>query len=334
MKIIIPMAGRGSRLRPHTLTVPKPLVPVAGKPIVQRIVEDLAEALDETVEEVAFVIGDFGAQAEQQLQRIAEGIGAQGAIYHQEEPLGPGHAVLCAKPSLSGNCIVAFADTLFKANFSFDPQEDGIIWVQKVDDPSSFGVVKADDQNVITEFVEKSPTFVSDKAIVGLYYFNDGGQLRDTLQEIVDKDLRDKGEYQLTTALEMLKDKGVKFRPSQIEEWLDCGNKDNVVATNQRMLELKQAKEKLVADSAKIENAVVVPPCYIGENALIRNSIVGPHVSLGDNSAVEASVISNTVIQNNTTVRQANLKDSMIGNEAFYEGEPAEVSIGDFSEYK
>jgi glucose-1-phosphate thymidylyltransferase len=334
MKIIIPMAGRGSRLRPHTLTVPKPLVPVAGKPIVQRIVEDLAEALDETVEEVAFVIGDFGAQAEQQLQRIAEGIGAQGAIYHQEEPLGPGHAVLCAKPSLNGNCIVAFADTLFKANFSFDPQEDGIIWVQKVDDPSSFGVVKADDQNVITEFVEKSPTFVSDKAIVGLYYFNDGSQLRDTLQEIVDKDLRDKGEYQLTTALEMLKDKGVKFRPSQIEEWLDCGNKDNVVATNQRMLELKQAKEKLVADSAKIENAVVVPPCYIGENALIRNSIVGPHVSLGDNSAVEASVISNTVIQNNTTVRQANLKDSMIGNEAFYEGEPAEVSIGDFSEYK
>jgi len=334
MKIIIPMAGRGSRLRPHTLTVPKPLVPVAGKPIVQRIVEDLAEALDETVEEVAFVIGDFGAEAERQLQHIAEGIGAQGSIYHQEEPLGPGHAVLCAKPSLNGNCIVAFADTLFKANFSFDPQEDGIIWVQKVDDPSSFGVVKADDQNIITEFVEKSPTFVSDKAIVGLYYFNDSGQLRDTLQEIVDKDLRDKGEYQLTTALEMLKDKGVKFRPSQIEEWLDCGNKDNVVATNQRMLQLKQAKEKLVADSAKIENAVVVPPCYIGENALIRNSIVGPYVSLGDNSAVEASVISNTVIQNNTTVRQANLKDSMIGNEAFYEGEPAEVSIGDFSEYK
>ncbi|NBC08634.1 MAG: NTP transferase domain-containing protein [Bacteroidetes bacterium] len=334
MKIIIPMAGRGSRLRPHTLTIPKPLVPVAGKPIVQRIVEDLSSALDEKVEEVAFIIGDFGAEAEQQLQRIAKGVGAKCSIYQQKEPLGPGHAVLCAKPSLSGNCIVAFADTLFDADFNFDPKEDGIIWVQKVDDPSSFGVVKTDDRNVITEFVEKSPTFVSDLAIVGLYYFNDGDQLRDTLQRIVDEDLRDKGEYQLTTALELLKDKGVEFRPSQIKEWLDCGNKDNLVATNQRMLQLKASTEKLVADSVTVEQSVIIPPCYIGENAVIRNSIVGPHVSLGSNSTVEHSVVSNTVVQNNTQVRHANLRDSMIGNEAAYEGQPAEVSIGDYSEHK
>jgi glucose-1-phosphate thymidylyltransferase len=334
MKIIIPMAGRGSRLRPHTLTIPKPLLPVAGKPIVQRIVEDLSAALDEKVEEVAFIIGDFGAEAEQQLQGIAEGIGAKCSIYHQEEPLGPGHAVLCAKPSLTGNCLVAFADTLFKADFNFDPKLDGIIWVQKVEDPSAYGVVKTDEDNIITEFVEKSPTFVSDLAIVGLYYFNDGDQLRDTLQRIVDEDMRDKGEYQLTTALELLKNNGVKFRPSQIEEWLDCGNKDHVVATNQRMLELKQDQEELVASSVSLENAVVIPPCYIGENAVIRNSVVGPHVSLGNNSTVEHSVISNTVIQNNTHVRHANLKDSMIGNEANYDGQAAEVSIGDYSEHK
>ncbi len=333
MKIIIPMAGRGSRLRPHTLTIPKPLIPVAGKPIVQRIVEDLHDALDEKVEEVAFIIGDFGKEAEQQLEKIAKSIGAKCSIYYQDKPLGPGHAVLCAKPSLDGHCLVAFADTLFKANFNFDPQEEGIIWVQKVEDPSSFGVVKANDDNIITDFVEKSPTFVSDLAIVGIYYFREGNKLRNTLQKMVDEDIRDKGEYQLTTALDMLKNKGARFRPAQIEEWLDCGNKDNVLATNQRMLSLKQDSEQLVAANISQENAVIIPPCYIGEHAVIRNSVIGPYVSLGNNSVVEHSVISNSVIQNNTKVRHANLSESMLGNEVDYEGEKSEISIGDYSEY-
>ena len=173
MKIIVPMAGRGSRLRPHTLTVPKPLIPVAGKPIVQRLVEDLTNGVSEKVEEIAFIIGDFGDQVEKDLLEIAKNLGAKGSVYRQTEPLGTAHAILCASDSLSGNCIVAFADTLFKANFDFNTKEDGIIWVQKVEDPSAYGVVKVDDNNVITEFVEKSPTFVSDMAIVGIYYFND-----------------------------------------------------------------------------------------------------------------------------------------------------------------
>ena len=334
MKIIIPMAGRGSRLRPHTLTTPKPLLQVAGKPIVQRIVEDLSTALDEKVEEVAFVIGDFGEEAERQLNKVAESIGAKCSIYYQDEPLGPGHAVLCAKPSLSGHCLVAFADTLFKANFTFDPQEDGIIWVQQVEDPSSFGVVMVNEDKVITDFVEKSPTFVSDLAIVGIYYFNDGGRLRNTLQRMVDEDIRDKGEYQLTSALEILKNEGVKFRPSQIEEWLDCGNKDNVLATNQRMLELKKESESLVHPDVVLDNSIIIPPCFIGEGAVINNSIIGPYVSLGNNSIVEDSVISNSVIQNNTTVRHANLSSSMLGNHVEYHGEKSEISIGDYSEYR
>ena len=328
------MAGRGSRLRPHTLTIPKPLLPVAGKPIVQRIVEDLSAALDEKVEEVAFIIGDFGAEAERQLNKVAESIGAKCSIYYQETPLGPGHAVLCAKPSLSGHCLVAFADTLFKANFTFDPAEDGIIWVQKVEDPSSFGVVKTNDANFITDFVEKSPTFVSYLAIVGIYYFNDGARLRDTLQRMVDEDIRDKGEYQLTSALEILKNEGVKFRPARIEEWLDCGNKDNVLSTNQRILELKEKSEMLVAPNITTQNAVIIPPCYIGEGTVISNSVVGPYVSLGNNSTIEDSVISNSVIQNNTTVRHANLRNSMLGNEVEYHGEKSEISIGDYCEYQ
>jgi len=251
MKIIIPMAGRGSRLRPHTLTIPKPLLPIAGKPMVQRLAEDLAASCNQEIDEVAFIIGDFGEEAERQLMAIAVSLGVKGSIYHQDQPLGTAHAILCAKESLTGPCIVAFSDTLFKANFAIEEGVDGMVWVQKVEDPSSFGVVKVDENNVITDFVEKSPVFVSDLAIVGIYYFKDGDNLRDELQYLIDNDIKDKGEYQLTSALESMKSKGKIIKPGNIEEWLDCGNKDAVVFTNKRMLELK-TEEKLIADSATL----------------------------------------------------------------------------------
>ncbi len=332
MKIIIPMAGRGSRLRPHTLTVPKPLIPIAGKAIVRRLVEDLSASFSGAIEEVAFIIGDFGQEVEQQLEQIAADVGAKASIYHQEKPLGPGHALLCAKPSIEGNCLVAFADTLFKADFGFDPQEEGIIWTKKVEDPSSFGVVKVNDDKAITAFVEKSPEFVSDLAIVGIYYVREGERLRDELQQLVDNDIRDKGEFQLTTALENLKNKGLRFRPATIEEWLDCGNKENVIYTNRRMLELKKERESLLADSAQLENAVIIPPCYIGEKTVVRNAVVGPYVSLGDNVTVEHSVITESLVQNQTTIREANLAHTMLGNQVEYQGKKSEISLGDFSQ--
>ena len=182
MKIIIPMAGRGSRLRPHTLTTPKPLVPVAGKPIVQRLVEDLSASFRNEVDEIAFIIGDFGSEVEKDLLEIADKLGAKGSIYHQDQPLGTAHAIFCAAPSLDGNVIVAFADTLFKADFCFDKNADGIIWTQQVADPSAYGVVKLDNEGFITDFVEKPDTFVSDMAIVGIYYFSDGKRNRRTTQ--------------------------------------------------------------------------------------------------------------------------------------------------------
>ena len=146
MKIIVPMAGRGSRLRPHTLTIPKPLIPIAGKPIVQRLVEDIAKVCEEKITEIAFIVGDFGAEVEERLIKVAESLGAKGSIYHQDQPLGTAHAIMCAKDSLDGPVIVAFADTLFKADFKLDSDADGIIWVNKVDNPAAFGVVNLDDK--------------------------------------------------------------------------------------------------------------------------------------------------------------------------------------------
>lgn len=332
MKIIIPMAGRGSRLRPHTLTIPKPMQPVAGKPIVQRIVEDFDASFPGGIEEVAFIIGDFGEKVKQQLTEIAEGIGARASIYQQEVPLGPAHAIHCAKESLEGKCIVAFADTLFNADFSFDTEQDGMIWVQKVTDPSSFGVVKLDDQGVITDFVEKSPTFVSDLAIVGIYYFKDGAALRDQIQYLIDNDIKDKGEFQITSVLENMKASGTKFRAGKIDEWLDCGNKDNILTTTSRILELKQDKETLISESLSQKNSKIIHPCYIGANVQLENSVIGPFAVIDNNSVVKNSVIQKSIIQQNSRVSNANLWESMIGNEASYEGRPKTLSVGDYSE--
>ncbi len=334
MKIVIPMAGRGTRLRPHTLTLPKPLIPIAGKPMVQRIVEDLTAGYSGQIEEIAFITGDFGKDVEQELVNIANSFGAEGRIYHQTNPQGVAHAIGCASESLNGNVFIAFSDTLFRANFNFDTNEEGIIWVKKVEDPSSFGVVKTDSEQFITDFVEKSPVFVSDLAIVGLYYVREGEYLRDQIKFLIENNIRDKGEFQITSVLENMKAGGYKFRASGIDEWLDCGNKPSIVDTNRRMLEIKSTTEQLISPQAVIENSVIVEPCYVGAGARIVNSVIGPHVSVGNNSVIANSIIKNSVIQGDTSVSDALLTDSMVGNHVTYEGHVSDVSIGDYTSFK
>lgn len=324
------MAGRGSRLRPHTLTIPKPLMPVAGKPIVQRLVEDITKVSAEKVDEIAFIIGDFGKEVEQQLEEIASSLGAKASIYHQEEALGTAHAILCAKDSLQGNLVVAFADTLFRADFKLDTNNDGIIWVKQIEDPSAFGVVKLDGEGVITDFVEKPQEFVSDLAIIGIYFFKDGEALKDELQYLIDNDIKEKGEYQLTNALENLKQKGAKFKPGKVNEWMDCGNKNVTVETNQRVLGFQGENE--VGNNLTQENSIIIPPCFIGDNVNVKNSIIGPYASIGSNSTIENSVIDNSIIQKESLVKNANITNSMIGNKVEYIGKKKDLSIGDYTQ--
>jgi len=325
------MAGMGKRMRPHTLTTPKPLIPIAGKPMVQRIVEDITKVCDEKVDEIAFVVGRFGAEAEKNLVAVAERLGAKGSIYYQDEPLGTAHAIMCAEPCLTGKVVVAFADTLFKADFKMDSSQEGIIWVQKVDDPKPFGVVKIDSNNVITDFVEKPQEFVSDLAIIGIYYFKDGDYLKKELKYLLDNNIKEKGEFQLTNALENMKAKGTKFAPGKVTEWLDCGNKDATVYTNSRVLEFIKTSEKLISGSSKNENSRIIEPCFIGENVKIKNSTIGPYASVGDNSIIENSIVSNSIIQTNSKIINAELKNSMIGNYAEFTGKSADASISDYS---
>ena len=335
MNIIIPMAGMGKRMRPHTLSVPKPLIPVGGKPIVQRLVEDITKVCGEKVEEIGFVIGrNFGLEVEKKLIEIAKSEGAEGRIYYQDEALGTAHAVLCAEKSINGKTVVAFADTLFKADFTMDTSKEGVIWVQKIEDPRQFGVVKLNEEGVITDFIEKPEVFVSDLAIIGIYYFRDGENLKEELKYLINHDIREKGEYQLTNALENMKAKGKKFFPGRVTEWLDCGNKNATVYTNQRVLEFDKGKQHLKEKGVVIENSIVIEPCFLGENTKILNSIVGPHVSIGKGGLVENSVIKNSILQNQTIVVSANIVNSMLGNHAEVHGAALDLSVGDYNVYK
>jgi glucose-1-phosphate thymidylyltransferase len=333
MKIIVPMAGRGSRLRPHTLTIPKPLIPIAGKPIVHRLVEDIASVLNQPIAEVAFIIHEsFGKKVEEDLIAIAEKLGAKGTIYYQNEALGTGHAIMCAKDSLSGPAVIAYADTLIRADFDLDTSADSVIWVKQVDQPEAFGVISLNQDNEIIELVEKPQEFVSDLAVIGIYYFKDVAVLKDELQLVIDNNIIHGGEYQINDGIKQMMAKGMKFVPGKVDEWMDCGNKNVTVETNTRMLGfLHKDGENLVASDVKQENSKIIPPCYIAEDVVLINATVGPNVSLGKGCHVIDSQIKNSLIQTHANIRNANLDNAMIGNHATFDGEFTSISIGDYS---
>ncbi len=330
------MAGRGSRLRPHSLTVPKPLIPVAGQPIVHRLVKDIAKVLKQPIDEIAFVLGDpawFGDDVVSSLEDLAKGLGAKASIYRQDKPLGTGHAIMCAEPSLSGPAVIAYADTLIKAEFDLDATADSVIWTKKVANPEAYGVVKLNDNDEIVELVEKPESFVSDQAVIGIYYFKDVAVLKGKLQEILDENIMNGGEYQINDGIKRMMAEGKVFKTGSVDEWMDCGNKAITIETNQRMLGFLKAdgEEQLVSASATLENSNIIEPCFIGENVVLKNTTVGPYVSVGNGTVIENSTIKNSLIQTNTTIKNASLDNAMIGNHVKYDGKFTSISIGDYS---
>ncbi len=335
MKIIVPMAGRGSRLRPHTLTIPKPLIPVAGKPIVHRLVSDIAKVLGEPIEEVAFILGDpafFGDDIVTSLEKLAHELGAKASIYRQLDPKGTGHAIMCAEPSLSGPAVIAYADTLIRADFNLDKGADSVIWTKRVENPEAYGVVNLNEQGQIKELVEKPTEFVSDQAVIGIYYFKDVGVLRNELQFVLENNIIHGGEYQINDGIKRMMADGKVFVTGKVDEWMDCGNKKVTVETNQRMLGfLEKDGEELIAQSVKKENANIIEPCFIGENVVLKNTTIGPYVSIGADTVIENSTVKNSLIQSNSVIKNANLDNAMIGNHVRYDGNFETISIGDYS---
>lgn len=329
------MAGRGSRLRPHSLTVPKPLIPVAGEPIVHRLVKDIAKVLKQPIDEIAFVLGDpafFGDEVVTSLEELAHSLGAKPSIYRQDQPLGTGHAIMSAKPSLSGPAVIAYADTLIRAEFDLDPEADSVIWTKRVNNPEAYGVVNLNDQEEIVELVEKPTTFVSDQAVIGIYYFRDVALLKDKLQEILDENVMNGGEYQINDGIKRMMADGRIFKTGTVDEWMDCGNKEVTIETNSKMLGFLQADgEQLIADTVNSSNSKIIEPCFIGEAVILKNATVGPNVSIGKGCVIEDSVVKNSLIQNHSTIKNANLDNAMIGNHVRYDGKFTAISIGDYS---
>ncbi|MBP6001251.1 MAG: nucleotidyltransferase, partial [Flavobacterium sp.] len=315
------------------LTIPKPLIPVAGKPIVHRLVEDIAGVLNQQIDEVAFIIHEsFGTKVEQDLLAIAQKLGAKGTIYYQNEALGTGHAIMCAKDSLSGPAVIAYADTLIRADFDLDTSADSVIWVKQVDQPEAFGVVNLNPKGEIIELVEKPKEFVSDLAVIGIYYFKDVAVLKNELQSVLDNNIIHGGEYQINDGIKQMMAKGMKFVPGKVDEWMDCGNKDVTVETNTRMLGfLHNDGEHLIDYGVKQENSTIIPPCYIGEDVVLINATVGPNVSLGKGCHVIDSSIKNSLVQTHAHIKNANLDNAMIGNHVNFDGHFTSISIGDYS---
>lgn len=336
MKIIVPMAGRGSRLRPHTLTVPKPLVPVAGTPIVEQLVKDIAGVLNQPIEEVAYILGDpvfFGDEVVEHLKAVAASLGAKASIYRQINPLGTGHAIMCAEPSLNGPAVVAYADTLIRADFRIDPLADAQLWVKKVDHPEAYGVVQLANDGSIVELVEKPQHFVSDLAVIGIYYFKNIAELKDELQNVIDQQVTRGGEYQINDGIKGMMAKGKRFVPGEVKAWMDCGNKAITVETNSQMLAfLAQEGKDSIHPSVQQHNTTIIPPCVIAENVVLKNARVGPGVSIGKGTQIIDSTIQHSIIQAHSHIENARLEKAMIGNHVRYKGNHTRLSLGDYSE--
>ena len=317
----------GKRLRPHTLVTPKPLVRVAEKAIVQRLVEDIVAIQSEKVDEIAFVVGRFGKEAEDNLIALAERIGARGTIHYQDEALGTAHAILCAQSALHGPVTVAFADTLFRGSFQIDPAVDGVLWVKKIEDPRQFGVVELNDEGVIVSFQEKPQEFVSDLAMIGIYYFKDGKSLKEELQYLIENNITNSGEYQLPDAMRNMMKKGAKFVPGEVSSWMDCGNKDAVLDTLAEVL----TTEHSVSASAQITNSQIIEPCHIGENVVIENAVVGPYASIADHCIIKSSTIEKSSVESYSVVEHSVLRRSLIDERCKINGVKGSLDLGSYN---
>lgn len=329
MKLIIPMAGRGTRVRPHSHTTPKPLLPVAGKMIVERIVETFGRTLDRTIDEIVFILGpDFGQEIKDQLTAMCDRQAAKATFRVQENAQGTAHAVYCAEEDLQGECIIVFADTIFDMEGSVSIEEaDSVIWLKEVDDPSRFGVAVEEDGK-ITDFVEKPSEPISNLAIIGVYYFKEGGNLKKEIEYLLDNDVRGHGgEFQLTDALDRLLKDGKVFRKATVDEWLDCGTLPAWRETSGVIVE----KEATEIDESRFNNTTIHHPVYIGDDVKLEDCEVGPHASIDAGCSLKNTTVKNSLIQEHTMLENCKIEDSTIGKYVEMKDVDQQVHVGDHS---
>lgn len=322
MKAIIPAAGSGIRLRPHTHTMPKPLVYVAGKPILGHILDDLEKI---GINRIGFIVGDKG---EKITEYVESHYNFKLDYIYQEERGGLGHAIylyLREKGFDDEPVLIILSDTIFEADLTeiLDSQYSSI-GIHKVDNPQQFGIVEPG-VRFIKRLEEKPDAPTSDLAIVGIYFIKSAQPLFECLQHLIDKDIRTRGEYQLTDALQLMLDSGEKITTFFVEGWYDCGSKTNLLETQRYLLE-KADK------SREIPGSIIIPPVSIADSAVIQDSIVGPYVSIADGAEVTRSIIEDAIVNENASISNALIRESFIGENAVFDGQFSRLNIGDSSE--
>lgn len=331
MKLIIPMAGKGTRLRPHSHTTPKPLLPVAGTSIVERIVQTFSRTINRTVDEIVFVLGDFGPEVEKNLAEMSARQGAKSSFYKQDVARGTAHAVYCASEKLTGEVIVVFADTLFDTSTKVDVDgADSVIWLKQVEDPSRFGVA-VQTEGRITGFVEKPKEFISDLAIIGVYYFKSGQALKEKIEYLIEHNITGHGnEYQLTDAIDALLKDGNVFKSATVDEWLDCGTIQAWLDTSIEIVK----KENNSRRHPSFPGSNIIEPVYIGDNVQISNSTIGPNASIGAGATISNSSITNSIVLDGANVDDSELDRATIGFNTEVSGLNGFAHIGDHSVIK
>ena len=329
MKLIIPMAGFGTRLRPHSLTRPKPFVQVAGKAIIEHLVDSLVDFSPQPILSMVFIIGDFGQNASNELQRIAKKHRASCHLFYQKNKLGLAHAINCASEQLQGPCFLAFSDSLFSAPKLTKLPLTNCIWVKAVADPSSYGVALVNEQNEVAAIVEKPQKFVSELAIIGIYYFEAIQTLQSAIQTIIHQERPLKGEYSFADALSLLIEQKQRFQIKEVDNWMDGGTLKNILKANQLLLQ--QGRHR-IHPSVQSIHSKIIPPCSIAEGVRISNTIVGPFVSIESNSELKNCILQNSIIGANSYLENIVGKHCHIGSNSKTNPPPKIISCGDFSQ--
>lgn len=326
MKVIIPLAGFGTRLRPHTYTKPKPLINVAGKPVLGHLLDKIAGL---EISEYIFIVGYLGEQVEEYVNSEYK---LNAKFVEQKELLGQAHAIWLAREYIHDDepVFILFVDTLFEADLSQlgKTDADAVIFVKEVVDPRPFGVVTLDKDKYITGFVEKPDTMDNRLAVVGLYYFKSGKALIGSIKELMDRKKMTKNEYFLADAMDIMVKSGCKFRVQQVSVWLDCGKPETVLETNRYLLQHSADNSAEFKDQPGV---IIIPPVNIHPSANLSHSVIGPNVTVGANCTIESCILRDTIIDEGAVCRDTLLDQSLIGRNARVEGRYRSVNVGDSS---
>ena len=320
IKVIIPLAGKGTRLRPHTHSKPKPLVHVAGKPVLGHILDKIKEL---EVEEIVFITGDMEDQIK---DFVSTNYDYNTKYFKQTELLGDGHAINMASGEIDSDVLIVFVDTLFMRDIKSDIENmgdsEGIVWSSKTEDPRRFGILEVN-KNVIKGIEEKPEIPKSDLAIIGLYYFKDSKKVFSYLNKVMEMNLSTKGEYRLADAMSLMVEDGVELKTFAVDKWLDCGVPETLLQTNEYLLNNGYSKE------SPTNNSVIIKPVYIEKGAIVENSVIGPNVSVAKDVKLKGCIIENSIIGVGAELQNLNLEDSLIGAQTYLVESPKSLNVGD-----